>query len=161
MMFVIVFVCSYGRVQSVKILARGSSKDSLNDHHSSPGGGSSSSGSSSTVGSISGSILGTNNNGGIGSNNISTSGNGGIGSSCGGLACTVAFMDIKSASKAHTAEHKLDDRTLTTEYYEPTAIISATTPVVSGCYTSSSPVTQRFPNSHGYAIKFLFHFFID
>jgi len=28
-------------------------------------------------------------------------------------------MDIKSASKAHTAEHKLDERCLTTEYYEP------------------------------------------
>lgn len=35
------------------------------------------------------------------------------------LCAAVAFMDIKSASKAHTAEHKLDERCLTTEYYEP------------------------------------------
>lgn len=31
-------------------------------------------------------------------------------------------MDIKSASKAHTAEHKFDERVLTTEYYEPSSI---------------------------------------
>ena len=43
----------------------------------------------------------------------------------GGSVCaTVAFMDIKSASKAHTAEHKFDDRVLTTEYYEPSSIPS-------------------------------------
>jgi hypothetical protein len=39
-----------------------------------------------------------------------------------GICATVAFMDIKSASKAHLAEHKFDDRILTTEYYEPTAM---------------------------------------
>jgi hypothetical protein len=38
-------------------------------------------------------------------------------------AATIAFMDIKSASKAHLAEHKFDDRILTTEYYEPSAIM--------------------------------------
>lgn len=37
-----------------------------------------------------------------------------------GICATIAFMDIKSASKAHLAEHKFDDRILTTEYYEPT-----------------------------------------
>lgn len=37
-------------------------------------------------------------------------------------AATIAFMDIKSASKAHLAEHKFDDRILTTEYYEPSAM---------------------------------------
>jgi hypothetical protein len=31
-------------------------------------------------------------------------------------------MDIKSASKAHLAEHKFDDRVLTTEYYEPSTM---------------------------------------
>jgi hypothetical protein len=36
-----------------------------------------------------------------------------------GICATIAFMDIKSASKAHLAEHKFDDRILTTEYYEP------------------------------------------
>ena len=39
-----------------------------------------------------------------------------------GLCATVAFMDIKSASKAHNMEHKLDERCLSTEYYEPAAI---------------------------------------
>ena len=39
-----------------------------------------------------------------------------------GLSATVAFMDIKSASKAHNMEHKLDERCLSTEYYEPAAI---------------------------------------
>ncbi|GLG98138.1 uncharacterized protein GBIM_04747 [Gryllus bimaculatus] len=34
-----------------------------------------------------------------------------------GLCATVAFMDIKSAAKAHNMEHKLDERS--TEYYEP------------------------------------------
>ncbi|XP_055542224.1 location of vulva defective 1-like isoform X2 [Wyeomyia smithii] len=43
------------------------------------------------------------------------SGNGLVISVC----ATIAFMDIKSASKAHIAEHKFDDRILTTEYYEP------------------------------------------
>jgi hypothetical protein len=39
-------------------------------------------------------------------------------------AATVSFMDIKSAAKAHTAEHKFDDRLLTTEYYEPTSLLA-------------------------------------
>lgn len=39
-----------------------------------------------------------------------------------GICATIAFMDIKSASKAHLAEHKLDDRILTTEYYEPSTM---------------------------------------
>lgn len=42
-----------------------------------------------------------------------------------GVCATIAFMDIKSASKAHTAEHKFDDRVLTTEYYEPTTLTSS------------------------------------
>jgi hypothetical protein len=40
-----------------------------------------------------------------------------------GVCATIAFMDIKSASKAHTAEHKFDDRILTTEYYEPATLL--------------------------------------
>lgn len=59
------------------------------------------------------------------------------------MACTVAFMDIKSASKAHNAELKIDDRTLNTEYYEPAAIPSAASP-----QTTSSPYSG-FPNGHG------------
>lgn len=39
-----------------------------------------------------------------------------------GICATIAFMDIKSASKAHLAEHKFDDRILTTEYYEPSTM---------------------------------------
>lgn len=42
----------------------------------------------------------------------------------GSICATVAFIDIKSASKAHTAENKFDDRLLTTEYYEPSSIPS-------------------------------------
>jgi hypothetical protein len=43
---------------------------------------------------------------------------------CTTAAATVSFMDIKSAAKAHTAEHKFDDRLLTTEYYEPTSLLA-------------------------------------
>ncbi|XP_055614579.1 protein split ends-like [Uranotaenia lowii] len=42
------------------------------------------------------------------------------------VCATIAFMDIKSASKAHTAEHKFDDRILTTEYYEPSLAMPPT-----------------------------------
>ncbi|KAL4084571.1 hypothetical protein QTP88_027514 [Uroleucon formosanum] len=42
-----------------------------------------------------------------------------------GVCATVSFMDIKSASKAHNVEQKLDDRSLSTEYHEPAAIPSA------------------------------------
>ncbi|XP_063915832.1 protein split ends-like isoform X3 [Zophobas morio] len=65
------------------------------------------------------------------------------------MACTVAFMDIKSASKAHNAEHKIDDRTLTTEYYEPAAIPSAASPQNTPSSYSTSPGSTRFPNGHG------------
>ncbi|XP_060522030.1 protein split ends isoform X2 [Cylas formicarius] len=84
------------------------------------------------------------------------------------MACTVAFMDIKSASKAHNAELKIDDRTLNTEYYEPAAIpstaasVAAAAATASGVsissspqnntpspYSTSSPGTTRFPNGHG------------
>lgn len=49
-----------------------------------------------------------------------------------GICATVAFMDIKSASKAHLAEHKFDDRILTTEYYEPTAMQQHSTSTMMG-----------------------------
>lgn len=65
------------------------------------------------------------------------------------MACTVAFMDIKSAAKAHTAEHKFDDRTLTTEYYEPAAIPSAASPQNTTATYNTSPGSTRFPNGHG------------
>ncbi|KRT84470.1 RNA binding protein, partial [Oryctes borbonicus] len=67
----------------------------------------------------------------------------------GATACTVAFMDIKSAAKAHVTEHKIDDRTLTTEYYEPAAIPSAASPQNTTSAYSTSPGTNRFPNGHG------------
>ncbi|XP_055949424.1 protein split ends-like isoform X2 [Argiope bruennichi] len=38
-----------------------------------------------------------------------------------GFCATVAFIDIKSASKAHNADNKIDDRTLKTDYYQPPA----------------------------------------
>ncbi|KAK1119429.1 hypothetical protein K0M31_013258 [Melipona bicolor] len=90
----------YGRVQSVKLLPRG-------EECPVDGG---------PVGS-----LGEGNEGGSGS----SSGNGGNGGSngpsgsTGGVSATVAFMDIKSAAKAHAIEHTLDERALTTQYYEP------------------------------------------
>lgn len=66
-----------------------------------------------------------------------------------GVCATVAFMDIKSASKAHNAELVLDERTLTTEYYEPAAIPSAagapsagSSPAGSGYSGSSSSVNS-------------------
>ncbi|CAH1136007.1 unnamed protein product [Ceutorhynchus assimilis] len=68
------------------------------------------------------------------------------------MACTVAFMDIKSASKAHNSELKIDDRTLNTEYYEPAAIPSAASPhqgTPPPYSTSTSPGSTRFPNGHG------------
>lgn len=37
----------------------------------------------------------------------------------GGYCAAVAFMDIKSAAKAHASENSLDDRCLVTDYYEP------------------------------------------
>lgn len=89
----------YGRVQSVKLLPRG--------EECPVDGGSSSS-------------LGESNEGGSGSSSGGGGGGGGGGSSTsGGAAATVAFMDIKSAAKAHATEHTLDERALTTQYYEP------------------------------------------
>ena len=38
-----------------------------------------------------------------------------------GEAATVAFMDIKSANKAHSMEHKMEDRLLRTNYYDPSS----------------------------------------
>ena len=40
-------------------------------------------------------------------------------------------MDIKSAHKAHLAEHKIDERLLTTRYYEPTLLLNGDTPHIS------------------------------
>ena len=39
---------------------------------------------------------------------------------------TVAFMDIKSANKAHSVEHKLEDRLLRTDYYDPSSSSNST-----------------------------------
>ncbi|XP_045775144.1 protein split ends isoform X9 [Maniola jurtina] len=58
-----------------------------------------------------------------------------------GVCATVAFMDIKSASKAHNVEHVLDERTLTTEYYEPAAIPS----------TAGAPSAGSSPAGSGYS----------
>nr|CAI5817986.1 unnamed protein product [Callosobruchus analis] len=83
-------------------------------------------------------------------------------------------MDIKSASKAHNApDLKIDDRQLTTEYYEPAAILPSTNavpPTLGGAAPSpkgsngtpedvsaasphhqTSPAATRFPNGHGAA----------
>lgn len=48
----------------------------------------------------------------------------------GGEAATVAFMDIKSANKAHSVEHKIEDRLLKTDYYDPSSFAA---PIVDNC----------------------------
>lgn len=120
-LFFVSFHCKtnyrYGRVQSVKILLSsncnpnlllsiGSSSVQIKDHND-------------TTDDHSISMYNFNNNVSLCSP-TTNSANCSIGSVC----ATVAFMDIKSASKAHTAEHKFDDRVLTTEYYEPSSIPS-------------------------------------
>jgi hypothetical protein len=68
------------------------------------------------------SSLSEGNEGGSGSSSGGGGGGGSGGggsSSNGGASATVAFMDIKSAAKAHATEHTLDERALTTQYYEP------------------------------------------
>jgi len=42
-----------------------------------------------------------------------------------GEAATVAFMDIKSANKAHSIEHKIEDRLLKTDYYDPSSFMDS------------------------------------
>lgn len=64
------------------------------------------------------SSLGVNSCSNVSNNNVTSSNHNCI-TMC---AATIAFMDIKSASKAHLAEHKFEDRILTTEYYEPSAM---------------------------------------
>ncbi|XP_044596920.1 protein split ends isoform X3 [Cotesia glomerata] len=90
----------YGRVQSVKLLPRGEECP---------------------VDGASGGSLGEGSEGGSGTGSGSGSAGGGSTSS-GGASATVAFMDIKSAAKAHAIEHTLDERALTTQYYEPQLI---------------------------------------
>ncbi|KAH0564364.1 hypothetical protein KQX54_011638 [Cotesia glomerata] len=91
---------AYGRVQSVKLLPRGEECP---------------------VDGASGGSLGEGSEGGSGTGSGSGSAGGGSTSS-GGASATVAFMDIKSAAKAHAIEHTLDERALTTQYYEPQLI---------------------------------------
>ena len=50
------------------------------------------------------------------------SGNGANTNSSGSTTCTIAFMDIQSAAKALSFEHKIDNRLLTTRYYEPISV---------------------------------------
>ena len=58
-----------------------------------------------------------------------------------GEAATVAFMDIKSANKAHSIEHKIEDRLLKTDYYDPSSFMD------SNCDRNSSP--RVTPEDHG------------
>ncbi|XP_057324972.1 protein split ends-like isoform X2 [Microplitis mediator] len=97
---IIIRITRYGRVQSVKLLPRG--------EECPVDGGSAGS-------------LGEGSEGGSGTGSGSGSAGGGSTSS-GGASATVAFMDIKSAAKAHATEHTLDERALTTQYYEPQLI---------------------------------------
>lgn len=42
------------------------------------------------------------------------------------VCATVAFIDIRSASKAHNGENKIEEHVLKTDYYEPPASSTAT-----------------------------------
>ena len=60
----------------------------------------------------------------------------------GGEAATVAFMDIKSANKAHSVEHKIEDRLLKTDYYDPSSFnVPGSIPDSNNCdpRTTNSP----------------------
>jgi len=80
----------FGRVQSVKILNRHSSQHNGNGKFSS----------ASSDGSSDG---GSTSNGGASL----------------GDAASVSFMDITSACKAHGVEHRVEDRLLRTDFYDP------------------------------------------
>jgi hypothetical protein len=136
--------CRYGRVQSVKIVTSGtvssasvttiSAAESSSDHHLSSSTPhhhphhQSKSATNSSSSSVLAPVVGCESNGGAAavgvtscsSNNVSSSNQSSGGAI--GICATIAFMDIKSASKAHHVEHKFDDRILTTEYYEPSAM---------------------------------------
>ncbi|KAI5712343.1 hypothetical protein M8J75_007586 [Diaphorina citri] len=58
----------------------------------------------------------------------------------GGACATVSFMDIKSASKAHSVDQKLEECALTTEYHEPAAIPREPPPT-----PSPAPATTPLP----------------
>lgn len=45
------------------------------------------------------------------------------------VCATVAFIDIRSAAKAHTGDNKIDERILKTDYYEPPASSTATSAI--------------------------------
>lgn len=64
----------------------------------------------------------------------------------GGYCAAVAFMDIKSASKAHASENSLDDRCLVTDYYEP--LLGERTPSASSGAGSAPSPASRGPPSH-------------
>lgn len=77
-------------------------------------------------------------------------GSGLVGCGAAGICATVSFMDIKSASKAHNTEHKLDEHLLTTEYHEPGPLPPAASPastVPPSVSAGGSPVTQATPPS--------------
>ncbi|XP_022247610.1 protein split ends-like isoform X2 [Limulus polyphemus] len=74
------------------------------------------------------------------------------------VAATVAFIDIRSAAKAHNADNKIDERTLKTDYYEPpvsSAASSATCIYIHekddalgrpGAPPYTTPRTPRYPH---------------
>ncbi|XP_075238533.1 spen family transcriptional repressor split ends isoform X2 [Lycorma delicatula] len=66
-----------------------------------------------------------------------------------GVCATVSFIDIKSASKAHNIEQKLEDRPLSTEYHEPAAIPGGSVaPLYSSPRFSHGVVSSRNQTSH-------------
>ena len=65
-----------------------------------------------------------------------------------GEAATVAFMDIKSANKAHSVEHKIEDRLLKTDYYDPSSFCAAP-PIVDNCDRASPRPEDSGPGPGG------------
>jgi hypothetical protein len=65
------------------------------------------------------------------------------------VCAAVAFVDIKSAAKAHSVpDHRLDDRTLRTDYYEPGIGSRATTiggSITGSIVNSNGPATTTLP----------------
>ena len=71
-------------------------------------------------------ILVKNNSSSKCDDNSGGGGNSGLSSGqLNGVTATVAFIDLKSAAKAHNSENKIEERTLKTDYYEPPASSTA------------------------------------
>lgn len=60
-----------------------------------------------------------------------------------GVSATVAFIDLKSAAKAHSSENKIEERTLKTDYYEPPASSTALSAIYIHEREDAHPLVQK------------------